>query len=86
MLGITEAAIFGVNLRLGKPFIAAAIGGALGGAYVVLTKVFMTGVGVTGIPGIAIVANGHLLNYLIGMLIAFGGAFVGTWILGVKEA
>ena len=86
LLGITEAAIFGVNLRLGKPFIAAAIGGALGGAYVVLTKVFMTGVGVTGIPGIAIVANGHLLNYLIGMLIAFGGAFVGTWILGVKEA
>ncbi len=86
LLGITEAAIFGVNLRLGKPFIAAAIGGALGGAYVVLTKVFMTGVGVTGIPGIAIVANGHLLNYLIGMLIAFGGAFIGTWILGVKEA
>lgn len=85
LLGITEAAIFGVNLRLGKPFIAAAIGGALGGAYVVLTKVFMTGVGVTGIPGIAIVANGHMLNYLIGMLIAFGGAFIATWILGVKE-
>lgn len=86
MLGITEAAIFGVNLRLVKPFIGAAIGGALGGAYVVLTKVFMTGVGVTGIPGIAIVANGHMLNYLIGMVIAFGGAFVATWLLGVKEA
>lgn len=85
LLGITEAAIFGVNLRLGKPFIAAAIGGALGGAYVVLTKVFMTGVGVTGIPGIAIVANGHMLNYLIGMIIAFGGAFISTWVLGVKE-
>ena len=85
LLGITEAAIFGVNLRLGRPFIAAAIGGALGGAYVVLTKVFMTGVGVTGIPGIAIVANGHMLNYLIGLLIAFAGAFISTWILGVKE-
>lgn len=85
LLGITEAAIFGVNLRLGRPFIAAAIGGALGGAYVVLTKVFMTGVGVTGIPGIAIVANGHMLNYLIGLLIAFSGAFISTWILGVKE-
>lgn len=85
LLGITEAAIFGVNLRLGKPFIAAAIGGALGGAYVVLTKVFMTGVGVTGIPGVAIVANGSMLNYLIGMIIAFGGAFIGTWLLGVKE-
>lgn len=85
LLGITEAAIFGVNLRLGKPFIAAAIGGALGGAYVVITKVFMTGVGVTGIPGIAIVANGHMLNYLIGMIIAFVGAFVATWLMGVKE-
>ena len=85
LLGITEAAIFGVNLRLGKPFIAAAIGGALGGAYVVITKVFMTGVGVTGIPGIAIVANGHMLNYLIGMTIAFVGAFASTWLMGVKE-
>lgn len=85
LLGITEAAIFGVNLRLGKPFIAAAIGGALGGAYVVLTKVYMTGVGVTGIPGIAIVANGSMFNYLIGLLIAFAGAFVATWLLGVKE-
>jgi len=45
----------------------------------------MTGVGVTGIPGIAIVANGHMLNYLIGLLIAFAGAFISTWILGVKE-
>jgi sucrose-specific phosphotransferase system IIBC component len=85
LLGITEAAIFGVNLRLVKPFIAAAIGGALGGAYVVVTKVFMTGVGVTGIPGIAIVANGSALNYIIGMLIAFGGAFALTWVLGFKE-
>jgi phosphotransferase system glucose/maltose/N-acetylglucosamine-specific IIC component len=85
LLGITEAAIFGVNLRLVKPFIAAAIGGALGGADVVVTKVFMTGVGVTGIPGIAIVANGSALNYIIGMLIAFGGAFALTWVLGFKE-
>ena len=38
-LGITEPAIFGVNLKLGKPFIAAAIGGAIGGAYVVWMQV-----------------------------------------------
>lgn len=86
LLGITEAAIFGVNLRLVRPFIGAAIGGALGGAYVVITKVYMTGVGVTGIPGTAIVANGNMLNYLIGMVIAFVGAMAATWILGVKEA
>lgn len=85
LLGITEAAIFGVNLKLMRPFIAAAIGGAVGGAYVVITKVFMTGVGVTGIPGTAIAATGSMLNYLIGLVLAFGGAFVLTWVLGFKE-
>ena len=85
LLGITEAAIFGVNLKLVKPFIAAAIGGALGGAYVVITKVFMTGVGVTGIPGTAIVDSSSMLNYLTGLIIAFGGAFTFTWVLGFKE-
>lgn len=85
LLGITEAAIFGVNLRLMRPFIAAAIGGALGGGYVVLTKVAMTAVGVTGIPGIAIVKQGSMGNYLIGLIIAFGGAFIATFLLGFKD-
>jgi sucrose-specific phosphotransferase system IIBC component len=83
LLGITEAAIFGVNLRYIRPFIAAAIGGALGGAYVVFTKVAMTAIGVTGIPGIAIVPGPLMLNYLIGMAIAFGSAFALTWVLGL---
>lgn len=85
LLGITEAAIFGINLRLIRPFIAAAIGGALGGGYVVLTRVAMTAVGVTGIPGIAIVPQKSMLNYIIGILIAFGGAFIVTLILGFKD-
>ncbi|WP_212905361.1 PTS transporter subunit EIIC, partial [Clostridium polyendosporum] len=85
LLGITEAAIFGVNLRLVKPFIAAAIGGALGGGYIVLTKVGMNGLGVTGIPGIAIVSGPSMINYIIGMIIAFAGAFAGTLVLGFKE-
>lgn len=46
-MGITEAAIFGVNLRYRKPFIGAGIGGVEAGAYVVLTKVKMSSVGVT---------------------------------------
>lgn len=85
LLGITEAAIFGVNLRLMKPFIAAAIGGALGGAYVVATKVAMTAVGVTGIPGTAIVQTTSMVNYLVGMVIAFASAFVATYVLGFEE-
>lgn len=85
LLGITEAAIFGINLRLVKPFIAAAIGGALGGAYVVATKVGMTAVGVTGIPGIAIVRQGSIVHYLIGLTIAFASAFLMTFLLGFKD-
>lgn len=85
LLGITEAAIFGVNLRLVKPFIAAAIGGALGGGFVVLMKVGMTGIGVTGIPGIAIVQSSSILMYIIGMAIAFAGAFIATRLLGFKD-
>ena len=76
LLGITEAAIFGINLRFMKPFIAALMGGALGGAWVVANHVGMTAVGLTGIPGIAIVQASSVVSYLIGMVIAFGVAFV----------
>lgn len=85
LLGITEAAIFGVNLRLVKPFVAAAIGGLLGGAYVVFTNVGMTALGLTALPGMSIVESGSLINYIIGMILAFGGAFIFTWILGFEE-
>ena len=85
LLGITEAALFGVNLRLGKPFIGAVIGGALGGAYITLTKVTMNAVGVTGIPGISIVQPESMLNYIIALLISFIGAGIATIILGFKD-
>ncbi|WJV53507.1 sucrose-specific PTS transporter subunit IIBC [Prodigiosinella aquatilis] len=84
ILGITEAAIFGINLRFVKPFLAALVGGALGGAWVVANHVNMTAVGLTGIPGLAIVQTGSILNYLIGMLIAFGVAFTVSLLLKYK--
>ncbi|TCS42353.1 sucrose-specific PTS transporter subunit IIBC [Reinekea marinisedimentorum] len=70
MLGITEPAIFGVNLRLVRPFIGAAIGGAVSGCFIVLMKVGFTGIGLTGIPALAI-AGSSLLPYIIGMILAF---------------
>ena len=85
LFGITEAAIFGVNLRYKTPFIGAAIGGAIGGAYVVAMKVGMTAVGVTGIPGMAITASGSTLHYIIGLVIAVGVAFAATMFMGIKE-
>ncbi|WP_042858385.1 sucrose-specific PTS transporter subunit IIBC [Dickeya sp. NCPPB 3274] len=84
LLGITEAAIFGINLRFIKPFLAGLAGGALGGAWVVANHVNMTAVGLTGIPGLAIVQAGSILNYLIGMLIAFGAAFLISLLLKYK--
>ncbi|MGL5052347.1 MAG: sucrose-specific PTS transporter subunit IIBC [Cetobacterium sp.] len=85
LLGITEAALFGVNLRLGKPFIGAVIGGAIGGAYISFTKVAMNAVGVTGIPGISIVQPGSMINYIVALLISFIAAAIATIILGFKD-
>ena len=84
LLGITEAAIFGINLRFMKPFLAALTGGALGGAWVVANHVGMTAVGLTGIPGIAIVQANSVVNYLLGMVIAFGAAFIISFVLKYK--
>lgn len=83
-MGITEPAIFGVNLRLGRPFIAACAGGACGALYASIVNLGATGTGVTGIFGILL----HLhrpMQYIIAMAIAFGVAFVLTGILGFKE-
>lgn len=82
-LGVTEPAIFGVNLKHRRPFIGAAIGGALGGAYVVFTQVMANGIGLTGVPMFAIAQDP--LNYGIGFLIAVAGAFGATLLLGWKD-
>lgn len=84
MLGITEAAIFGINLRFVKPFLAALAGGALGGAWVVANHVGMTAVGLTGIPGLAIVQSSAIVSYLIGLVIAFSSAFIISLLLKYK--
>lgn len=87
-LGIIEPVIFGINIKLVKPFIGAAIGGALGGAYIVLTHVVANSYGLTGIPMIAIVAPlglSNLMHYLIGLGISVITAFIATWILLGKE-
>ncbi|CCV44247.1 PTS sucrose transporter subunit IIBC [Yersinia enterocolitica] len=84
MLGITEAAIFGINLRFIKPFLAALAGGAFGGAWVVANHVNMTAVGLTGIPGIAIVQGNSIVNYLIVLVISFGAAFIISLLLKYK--
>lgn len=84
-IGITEAAIFGVNLRLRKPFVAALCGGAVAGAYVVLTKVAMNAIGLTGIPGITIVKPDSMVNYIIGLVIALVVSFSITYFSKLED-
>lgn len=83
-MGITEPAIFGVNLRYMRPFIAGSIGGACGALYASIVGLGATGTGVTGIFGILLHLN-MPLQYIIAMLIAAGVAFAVSWVLGIKE-
>ena len=79
-MGITEPAIFGVNLRFFKPFIAGCIGGGCGALYASLVHLGAKGTGVTGIFGILLCLN-QPLQYVIEMAIAVGVAFVVSFII-----
>ncbi len=83
-MGITEPAIFGVNMRFFKPFVAASIGGGCGALYASIVGLGATGTGVTGIFGILL----HLhrpMQYIITLAIAIGVSFVLTWIIWKEE-
>ena len=82
-LGITEPAIFGVNFRFMKPFIAGVIGGAVGALFGSLTGLGATTYGVTGIPGL--LAINIIPVYAIELLIAAGIAFAITTIIWKEE-
>lgn len=83
-MGITEPAIFGVNIRYIRPFIAASIGSGFGALYASIVELGATGTGVTGIFGILL----HLhkpIQYIIAMGIAVVVSFTLSWIFGIKE-
>ena len=87
LLGITEPAMFGVNLKLRYPFIGAIIGSALGAAYISLFKVKAIALGTAGLPGFISISAKHQgwLHYGIGMIIAFVAAFAITYILSHRK-
>lgn len=74
-LGITEPAIFGVNLRFMKPLIAGMVGGAFGSAVASIMNVYATANGVTGIFGFLITTEsflGYLMTFAVSVAVAFG--------------
>lgn len=85
VLGITEPAIFGVNLRFGKPFIMGLIAGAAGGWLASILNLAGTGFGVTIVPGTLLYLNGQVLKYVIMVLVTLALGFALTWLFGYKE-
>lgn len=81
LLGITEPAMFGVNLKLKYPFIGAICGSAVGSAWIAGTKTLASAVGTAGIPGFLSIPPESWGNYGIGMVLAIVVAFVATCIL-----
>jgi PTS system sucrose-specific IIC component len=79
-LGITEPAIFGVNIRYMKVFIAGCIGGACGGLVAGITGIGATGYGITGIFGFLITTS-YALQYALVMGISFVTAFAAAWLM-----
>lgn len=83
-MGITEPAIFGVNVRFMRPFIAGMIGGACGGALASIMNVYATANGVTGLFGLLITTD-TFVGYILTMVVSFAVAFAVSWFMGIKE-
>ena len=79
-LGITEPAIFGVNVRFMKPFIAGCIGGAAGALVAGIFGIGATAYGITGLFGFLITTN-YTVQYAIEIIVAAGVAFIISWML-----
>lgn len=84
-LGITEPAIFGINLRYGKPFIMGLIAGAAGGWLANILGLAGTSFGITIIPGTLLYINGQLLKYIFMVLVTTALGFGLTYAFGYKD-
>lgn len=85
LLGITEPAVFGVNLRFVKPFIMSMVGGGVGGFLASLLHLRATGMSITGIPGTLLYLNEQLPLYLLVNVVSFAVAFGLTWLFGFNK-
>jgi len=83
MLGIGEPLIYGVTLPLGRPFLAACLGGAFGGAW---QSHYLIGAAASGISGLPLaLATNKLKIYLIGLLISYVAGFIAAWLIGFDD-
>ena len=85
LLGITEPALFGVNLKFHFPFICGMIGSAIAAVVCVATSTTANAIGVGGIPGILSIQPAYMLSFALCMAIAIVVPFVLTVIVGRKK-
>ncbi|SDC32385.1 PTS system, beta-glucosides-specific IIC component [Terribacillus halophilus] len=85
-MGVTEPAMYGVNMRLKKPFVAALIGAAAGGLLYALTdvKAYIVA-GMAGLPGIPTFVGPEFIFAILGLVLAFVAAAAVTWIMGFED-
>ena len=84
-LGVTEPAMFGVNLKYNFPFLCGMIGSAIAGVVCTATSTTANSVGVGGLPGILSIQPASMLSFAICMVIAIVIPFVLTVIMGKKK-
>ncbi|SFD55211.1 PTS system IIB component, Glc family /PTS system IIC component, Glc family [Bacillus sp. OV194] len=87
ILGIGEPLIFGVTLPLGRPFLTACLGAAVGGAFQAFFKIGTIAIGVSGLPLAFLIKNtNQIILYIVGLLLAYIFGFIFTWLFGYKES
>ncbi len=84
-LGVTEPAMFGVNLKYSFPFLSAMIGSACAAVISVATSTTAHSIGVGGIPGILSIKVENMLTFAIAMAVAIGVPFLLTFTIGKKK-
>ena len=84
-LGVTEPALFGVNLKYGFPFVCGLIGSCVAAIISVASKVMATSIGIGGIPGILSIQPKHMLMFAVAMIFAIAIPLVLTLIVGKKK-
>lgn len=77
-LGVTEPAMFGINLKYGFPFLAAMIGSLVAAVISVGSNVMANSIGVGGLPGILSIQPQHMLTFAIAMIVAIVVPFILT--------
>lgn len=85
LLGITEPAIYGINIRFLKPFLFGCVGGAIGGFLSSVFNLAATGMSITVIPGILLFLNKQLPLYILVCAVGFGVSFALTYFFGYSD-